>query len=102
MKNKIIHRAIIIILIFIAIVVVAGIVTFIGLQGLAASDPAIAIIMGRDITGTVKDKDRSYGYSVIIDTDNYGEISISCSVEKYKALKIGDKVDVTYELTLVE
>lgn len=101
-KKKAIQIAIRTLLTFIIFLLFSGALILISIQGLANSDPRVAVVLGKPVTGTIKSKDRAYGYAVTIATNGYGDVQVSCPVERYTSLNIGDEITISYELTLAE
>ena len=99
-KKRAIQIAIRALLGFVIFMLFSGALILISIQGLANSDPRIAVVLGKPVTGTVKSKDRAYGYAVTIATNDYGDVQVACPVEKYTSLNIGDEITISYELTL--
>lgn len=83
-------------------VLLIGAFVFSGFEGLAKSNPRVALALGEHLAGTVQSKDRTLGFAITVNTQNYGDIQVSCSAEQYDTLSIGDTVTITCDLTIKE
>lgn len=86
---------------FILGAVVAHIIWFVAVQGLIESDVRAALFTGANITGNVVSLERyEDGYLAVVETVDYGNVSVKISVEEEGEFKVGSAVTLSCDLTL--
>ena len=91
--------------IIVLIVVSTAIYLFmlIGLSGYMKSDPAMYLASGKTLSGVVLDKQRDLdGFALVIDTNEYDELSIGCSAEDFSRFDVGDTVSIGFKFEISE
>lgn len=96
------RKSIIIIAIIIGIIAISFCTFSVGVQGLFEISPIFYIATGNHLSGTVVGRDRLNGYSLVVSTEKFGEITVQCSASQYKEIAEGTDIDITYELSVKE
>lgn len=80
---------------------IAHIIWFVAVQGIFESDVRVALLTGTDVTGNITSLERyEDGYLAVVETVDYGSISVKLSVEEKEGLGVGSAVSLSCDLTL--